>query len=110
MHFPHLRPVPQQRRVIDRFLGLDRRAAIPEGAFAAMRNLSAAEYPLLSVRPRRGLLRTLRSPGGLLAKDALLTVEDGILYIAVINTDGTDTSSEAAEKIARSISVFRQVQ
>ena len=33
MHFPHLRPVPQQRRVIDRFLGLDRRAAIPEGAF-----------------------------------------------------------------------------
>jgi len=40
----------------------------------------------------------------------LLTVEDGILYIAVINTDGTDTSSEAAEKIARSISVFRQVQ
>ena len=86
MHFPHLRPVPQQRRVIDRFLGLDRRAAIPEGAFAAMRNLSAAEYPLLSVRPRRGLLRTLQSPSGMLAKDALLTVEDGALCINALPT------------------------
>ena len=86
MHFPHLRPVPQQRRVIDRFLGLDRRAAIPEGAFAAMRNLSAAEYPLLSVRPRRGLLRTLQSPSGMLAKDALLTVQDGALCINALPT------------------------
>ena len=86
MHFPYLRPGAQRRILIERFLGLDRRAGIPDGAFADMRNLSAAEYPLLSVRPRRGLLRTLQSPGGLLAKDALVTVEDGTLCVNALPT------------------------
>ncbi len=86
MHFPHLAPAAQQRLSIRRFLGLDRRAGIPDGAFADMRNLSAAEYPLLSVRPRRGLLRTIQNPGGLLAKDALVTVEDGTLCVNALPT------------------------
>ncbi len=81
MHYPHLRPAPRKRLVTERFLGLDLRPGIPEGAFADMRNLSAADYPMLSSRPRRGLLRRIQNPGGLLGKDALLTVEDGALLI-----------------------------
>ena len=81
MHFPHLTPAAQSRVVTDRFLGLDRRAAIPQGAFADMLNLSAAQAPLLATRPRRGRVRSLQAPGGLLAKDALLTVEAGTLCV-----------------------------
>ena len=81
MQLPHLIPAPQRRVVLDTFLGLDRRAAVAPGAFADMRNLSALQAPLLSTRPRRGLVRTLESPGGLIAKDALITVEAGTLCV-----------------------------
>ena len=86
MQFPSLNPIPRRRLVTDRFLGLDRRPEPPEGAFRAMENLTAANFPTLSPRPRRGRLRTVPNPGGLLAKDALITVEDGTLCVNALPT------------------------
>lgn len=93
MHFPHLNPVPRRRLITDRFLGYDRRGSLPEGAFREMLNLSAAEYPMLSTRPRRGLVRRLTNPGGLLGKDALVTVEDGTLCVNGLPTALTGISA-----------------
>ena len=86
MHLTKLTPIPLRRETTDRFLGLDRRGEIPPGAWADMRNLSTRLAPLLAPRPRRGLLRTLASPGGLLAKDALVTVENGTLCLGGLPT------------------------
>ena len=89
MHYPYLRPAAQRRLVTDRFLGLDRRPGLPEGAFSDMLNLTAADFPMLSTRPRRGLVRNIPNPGGLLAKDALVTVEDGSLCVNGLPTPVT---------------------
>ena len=81
MIFTQLRPTPQQRLVTDAFTGYDHRLSIPDGAFYHTENLSLRDYPLLATRRSRGLVRTLRDPGGILDKDALCTVEDGTLYV-----------------------------
>ena len=86
MHLTKLNPIPLRRETTDRFLGLDRRGEIPPGAWADTRNLSTRLAPLLAPRPRRGLVRTLASPGGLLDKDALVTVENGTLCVGGLPT------------------------
>ena len=81
MRFPRLAPGRQTRRVTDVFNGYDHRLRIPDGCFYDTENLSARHWPLLSTRPRRGVLGTLTDPGGLLGKDALCHVADGTLYV-----------------------------
>ena len=86
MDFPKLRPTAQSRLVTDVFSGYDHRLRLPDGAFHDTRNLSARHYPLLCTRPRRGLVATLPSPGGLLGKDALCCVSGGTLYVGELPT------------------------
>ncbi|MBR5095428.1 MAG: hypothetical protein IK095_10050 [Oscillospiraceae bacterium] len=82
MHFPKLRPTAQRRLVTERFLGYDHRPEPGEGAFYDMEGLGPQRWPELATRPRRGLVRRLTQPGGILAKDALITVEDGTLCVS----------------------------
>ena len=86
MNFPKLSPTAQSRLVTDVFTGYDHRLRLPDGAFYDTENLSARHYPLLSTRPRRGLVTTLTKPGGLLGKDALCYVADGTLYVNELPT------------------------
>jgi len=65
----------------DAFCGLDCRPRPLDGACAAMKNLWGGEYPVLAARPGRGLVATLQSPGGLLAKDALCWADGSKLYV-----------------------------
>lgn len=81
MQFPILAPTPQTRLVTDRFTGYDHRLRIADGAFYDTKNLSLRDFPLLSTRPRRGTVRTLTNPGGLLGKDSLVAVENGVLTV-----------------------------
>ena len=81
MRFPQLSPGAQSRVVTEVFNGYDHRPRVPEGCFYDTENLSARHWPLLATRPRRGLVRTLESPGGLLGKGALVTVESGTLCL-----------------------------
>ena len=69
-----------ERSVTDVFLGYRRRERIGEGEFYNTRNLTSACYPLLANRKRRGRVRTMKNPGGLLAKEKLSWVEDGALW------------------------------
>ena len=81
MRFPTLRPTPQTRLVTERFLGYDHRPEPAAGAFTDMRGLGPQAFPELATRPPRGRIRHLEQPGGLLAKDALVTVEGGALCL-----------------------------
>lgn len=78
---PILTPRAQTRLTTDTFLGLDRRETVPDGGWAETENLSLRCRPAMAPRPPRGTVITLRSPGGLCAKDALCYVEGGALYI-----------------------------
>ena len=69
-----------EREVTDTFRGYRHQLKIDEGEFYDMRNLTSESFPLLANRRRRGRVRSLQAPGGLLAKDKLAWVENGTLY------------------------------
>ena len=89
MQFPRLSPSKQTRVITDVFTGYDHRPRVADGAFYTTENLSSRQYPLLCTRKRRGLVRTMRNPGGLLGKDSLCSVEDGTLYVNHLATPVT---------------------
>ena len=75
-------PVGSSRRLMTQtFTGYDHRLKGAEGSFFETRNLSLERFPLLSTRRPRGIVETLRDPGGLIAKDALCYVDGGTLYV-----------------------------
>ena len=81
MFFPKLTASPQQRRTVDRFLGLDRRAGSAMGSFQDMENLWAGGYPALETRPPRGTAAVLKAPHGLACRDAPVWVDGTALYV-----------------------------
>ena len=81
MFFPKLTASPQQRRTVDRFLGLDRRAGSAMGSFQDMENLWAGGYPALETRPPRGTTAVLKAPHGLVCRDAPVWVDGTALYV-----------------------------
>lgn len=70
MKYPYLRPRAKKTFRIDRFLGYDRRENAPAGCFREMENGSAADAPLLRVRPRRTQVAALDNN----PTDAVLTI------------------------------------
>ena len=76
-----------ERVVTDVFAGYRHKARIGDGEFYDTRNLTSAYYPLLGNRKKRGRVRTMKAPGGLLAKEKLAFVEDGTLWY-----DGKETA------------------
>lgn len=75
-----------ERSVTDVFAGYNHRLKIGDGEFFDTENMSTAAYPLLSNRKKRGFVKRLLSPGGILAKEKLAVVEDGVLWY-----DGEET-------------------
>ena len=59
MKYPYLRPRAGRQYRIGRFRGYDRREDAPAGTFREMENCSAADAPLLRVRPRRTAVSVL---------------------------------------------------
>ena len=57
-------------------------------------NLSSTGYPMLSCRKKRGLMQSLDSPQGLLAKESLAWIDGGRLYYAGEETPLTVSSGE----------------
>lgn len=75
-------PAPAQQRVtVSKFSGYDARPRTALGAFRRMENLTGDGYPTLSVRGKRKTVTTLERPNALTAKDCLIWVEGGTLYI-----------------------------
>ena len=80
MRYPELTAPAQSELVTDTFAGYNHNLRIGDGEFYEMENLTSSYYPLLSQRERRATVMSLAGVQGLLAKDALAWVKDGILY------------------------------
>ena len=76
-----------ERVVTDVFAGYRHKARIGDGEFYDTKNLTSAYYPLLGNRKKRARVRTMKSPGGVLAKEKLAYVEEGTLWY-----DGKETA------------------
>ena len=81
MKYPTLSELNTSREMIDVFGGYNHNLRIGDGEFYDMKNLTSADYPVLSPRPQRGTYKSPTSPGGLIAKDALCYVDGETLYI-----------------------------
>lgn len=81
MKLSKLNELPTSRGMIDVFGGYNHNLRIGEGEFYDMTNLTSADYPVLSPRPKRGVYvpgndaEIPNHPLGMIAKDALCYVE-----------------------------------
>lgn len=88
--FPIVPEIQQTQVVTNVFLGYNRNPEIGEGSnnvspqssleFYDMKNLTSDYFPMLANRKKRGIVKHLTSPGGLIAKEAIAYVDNGKLY------------------------------
>lgn len=93
MYFPKLTAPAQTGMTVSRFLGYDRRTGAAVGSFTDMKNMWVDDYPALSVRERRNKVGQVAHPNGLNAKDCLIWVDGGTLYVNGAATGLTLTNS-----------------
>ena len=82
--YPRLKGQSSTRQVIDTFKGYNHNLRIGSGEFYEMKNLTSDDYPVLSVRKRRGLLD--QSPYG--CKGMYYVPGTGVFYVTL--TEGQD--------------------
>lgn len=68
------------QEITDVFAGYNHNLKIADGEMYDMTNLCSDYYPLMASRPRRGYVRELDSPMGIIGKSALAWVDDGTLF------------------------------
>ena len=81
MKYPNLTELNTSRTLIDVFKGYNHNPRIGDGEFYDMKNLTSANYPVLSPRPKRGIYAVPSKPQGMIAKDALCYVDGGDFVI-----------------------------
>lgn len=107
MKLSRLQELPTSREMIDVFGGYNHNLRIREGEFYDMKNLSSADYPVLSPRQKRGIYATPDKPTGLLAKDALCYVDGKNLVINEYPIDmGLLTDAEFCPKTLISMGAY----
>lgn len=67
-------------RMLSQFAGLDHNAVVQSGKLYDMVNMTVEDYPAISTRKGRTLLRTLAKPNGLGARDKLFWVDGDTFY------------------------------
>ena len=80
MRYPKLKELKTSREMIDVFRGYNHNLRIGDGEFYEMKNLTSADYPVLSPRRARGVYASPDEPLGLVEKDALCHV-DGRYFV-----------------------------
>ena len=80
MRLPELNEMPTSRDMVEVFGGYNHNLRIGQGEFYDMKNLTSADYPVLSPRKSRGVYVTPSRPQGMIAKDSLCYV-DGSNFI-----------------------------
>ena len=80
-NLPYLQENTTYRELTDVFAGYNHNAKIADGEFYDTRNLTTIYYPLMANRKKRGLVKNLYSPGGIMDKVYLAYVDEGVLYL-----------------------------
>ena len=81
MHCPHLKAGKQILKTQDLFFGLNHNLRLRPGELYDMENLSSDLTPVLSTRPRRGLVASGLRIQGMASRDSLCYVEGSSLVI-----------------------------
>lgn len=93
-HLPDLTASATYRLMTEAFGGYDHNLRIQDGAWYEETNLTSNSYPLFSPRPRRGLVRELNDPQGIISKDALAWVDGDKLYWDGTEVEGITLSTD----------------
>lgn len=96
IHYPGLKAAAPYRQRLEVFKGLNRNLRIGSGEFSQMENLTSDDYPVLSVRKKRGRLpQSLHSCSGMYYVPGtglfFTTIEDNYLALYLMDTDGKAT-------------------
>lgn len=68
------------REITETFSGYNRNLKTGEGEWYHTKNLTSDYYPVMSQRKKRGFVKQLENPQGMLAKDALAYIDDQRLF------------------------------
>lgn len=96
-YLPDLTATTTYRVMTEAFRGYDHNLRIADGSWYEEKNLTSANYPLFSPRARRGKVKQLTSPQGLIAKESLAYVEGAQLYYNGIAVEGITLSTREAD-------------
>ncbi|MEE0868651.1 MAG: hypothetical protein U0L70_02535, partial [Ruminococcus sp.] len=69
--YPMIDENNSQRDFQEEFLGYNHNLRIADGEFYNMKNMTGDYYPVLSTRKKRGIVKQLTKPLGMICKDAL---------------------------------------
>lgn len=81
MEFPTLQEVARYREMTSTFGGYNHQLSCQEGQFYDMKNMTSQYFPILSPREKRGIVRKLNNPQGILDKEELMWIDNGKLYV-----------------------------
>ena len=81
MLFPILQDVTRYREMTTTFGGYNRQLSCQDGQFSDMKNMTSLYFPILSPRQKRGIVKNLKNPQGILDKEELVWIDDGKLYV-----------------------------
>jgi len=99
MLLPTLKRPQAGSRDILKFYGYNATKNATEADFHDMENLWSGDFPLISTRPRRGSITALSNPQGMIAKDALLYVDDGKVFYNGYEVKGLTLSKDGMKQI-----------
>ncbi len=88
LNMPVLTELDVSRDMISTFGGLNRGARIGDHEFAYTHNTSADAFPLLSERKRRGRVRALSKPNGMIAHEKLCWVDGAEFWYGGAKVEG----------------------
>lgn len=96
MQYPMMQEVTRYREMTTTFGGYNHQLSCGDGQFFDMQNMTSQYFPILSPRPRRGVVRNLINPQGILDKEELMWIDDGKVYVngEVVALDGVTLSNE----------------
>lgn len=77
---PNLKSSKDNVTMTNTFRGVNRGLAIDESEFSDMRNMTNDYYPVLANRKKRGIIRKMTNPQGMLGGKYLVYVDDNKLY------------------------------
>lgn len=101
IYYPQLETSSATRDFQEQFLGYNHNLRIADGEFYDMQNMTGDYYPVLSPRKKRGLMKQMTLPQGMLFKDALCYIDNGHLYVngnEIESFYGTTTSNTRYQK------------
>lgn len=101
MYMPRYSDVTRSREMVSVFGGYNHNLSCADGEFYEMSNMTSKYYPVLSPRAKRGICKVLRNPQGMIEKDGLVWVDDGVLYVDGEEVSGPTITTVGEKTIAK---------